>query len=154
MWVLMAAVTEHWRNLTVFHSTLYHRAWCWIPAAALFGAGLVLYKLSGSGFSTAQLGGLPELLPGHRQQRLVTTGIRGQRPPSRLSGASLRNAGLEHRHWARGLLGADGIRDRHRSSNDQNGRQRTGEPFRRGIPSVSNEGTRGSAEDNAIIRLS
>ena len=78
MWVLMAAVTEHWRNLTVFHSTLYHRAWCRIPAAALFGAGLVLYKLSGSGFSTAQLSGLPELLPGHRQQRLVTTGIRGR----------------------------------------------------------------------------
>ena len=53
MWVLLAAVTEHWRDLTFFHSTLYHRAWCWIPAAALFGAGLVLYKLSGIGFSPA-----------------------------------------------------------------------------------------------------
>ncbi|MFZ0145912.1 MAG: isoprenylcysteine carboxylmethyltransferase family protein [Candidatus Sulfotelmatobacter sp.] len=77
MWVLLAAVTEPWRDLTFFHSTLYHRACCWIPAAALFGAGLVLYKLSGIGFSPAQLGGLPEVLPGHRQQRLVTTGIRG-----------------------------------------------------------------------------
>lgn len=71
MWVLLSAVTEHWRNLT-----LYHRAWCWIPAAALFGTGLALYKLSGNGFSPAQLGGLPEVLPNHRQQRLVTTGIR------------------------------------------------------------------------------
>ncbi len=78
MWVPMAAATEPWRNLTVFHSTLYHRAWCWIPAAALFGAGLVLYKLSGIGFSPAQLGGLPEVLPGHCQQRLVTTGIRSR----------------------------------------------------------------------------
>ncbi|MFZ0138166.1 MAG: isoprenylcysteine carboxylmethyltransferase family protein [Candidatus Sulfotelmatobacter sp.] len=77
MWVLLAAVTEPWRDLTFFHSTLYHRACCWIPAAALFGAGLVLYKLSGIGFSPAQLGGLPEVPPGHRQQRLVTTGIRG-----------------------------------------------------------------------------
>ena len=71
MWVLLAALTEHWRDLT-----LYHRAWCWIPAAALFSSGLVLYKLSGSGFSSAQLGGLPEVLRGHREQRLVTTGIR------------------------------------------------------------------------------
>ena len=38
----------------------------------------MLYKLSGSGFSPAQLGGLPEVLPGHRQQRLVTTGIRAR----------------------------------------------------------------------------
>jgi protein-S-isoprenylcysteine O-methyltransferase Ste14 len=72
MWLLLAAVTEHWRNLR-----LYHRAWCWIPAAALFGAGLVLYKLSGIGFSPAQLGGLPEVLP-DRQQSLVTTGIRAR----------------------------------------------------------------------------
>jgi protein-S-isoprenylcysteine O-methyltransferase Ste14 len=71
MWLLLAAVTAHWRNLTV-----YHRWWCWIPASVLFGAGLTLYKLSGAAFSPAQLGGLPEVLPGHRQQRLVTTGIR------------------------------------------------------------------------------
>jgi protein-S-isoprenylcysteine O-methyltransferase Ste14 len=73
MCLLLAAVTEHWRNLT-----LYHRAWCWIPAAALFSTGLVLYKLSGSGFSPAQLGGLPEVLPDHREQRLVTTGVRAR----------------------------------------------------------------------------
>jgi protein-S-isoprenylcysteine O-methyltransferase Ste14 len=72
MWLLLAAVTEHWRYLT-----LYHRSWCWTPAATLFGAGLVLYKLSGIGFSPAQLGGLPEVLP-DRQQSLVTTGIRAR----------------------------------------------------------------------------
>jgi protein-S-isoprenylcysteine O-methyltransferase Ste14 len=71
MWLLLAAVTAHWRGLTV-----YHRWWCWIPASVLFGAGLTLYRLSGTAFSPAQLGGLPEVLPDHRQQRLVTTGIR------------------------------------------------------------------------------
>jgi len=71
MWLLLAAVTAHWRDLTI-----YHRWWCWIPAVALFCAGLSLYRLSGSGFSPAQLGGMPEVLPDHRQQRLVTTGIR------------------------------------------------------------------------------
>ncbi|MGA8212579.1 MAG: isoprenylcysteine carboxylmethyltransferase family protein [Candidatus Sulfotelmatobacter sp.] len=71
MWLLLAAVTAHWRDLT-----LYYRWWCWIPAVALFCTGLSLYQLSGSGFSPAQLGGMPEVLPDHRQQRLVTTGIR------------------------------------------------------------------------------
>jgi protein-S-isoprenylcysteine O-methyltransferase Ste14 len=70
MWLLLAAITAHWRNLT-----LYHRWWCWIPASVFFGTGLALYRLSSTGFSQAQLGGLPEILPGHRQ-RLVTTGIR------------------------------------------------------------------------------
>ena len=73
MWLALAAVTAHWRDLV-----LYHRWWCWIPASVLFGAGLALYKLSATGFSQAQLGGLPEILPGHRQQRLVTTGIRAR----------------------------------------------------------------------------
>jgi protein-S-isoprenylcysteine O-methyltransferase Ste14 len=73
MWLLLAVATGHWRNLT-----LYHRAWCWTPAAALFSFGLALYKLSGSGFSPAQLAGLPEVLPDRRQQRLVTTGIRAR----------------------------------------------------------------------------
>ena len=73
MWPLLAAVTAHWRELTV-----YRRWWCWIPAAALFGAGLMLYRLSGSGFSPGQLGGLPEVLPDHRHQGLITTGIRAR----------------------------------------------------------------------------
>jgi protein-S-isoprenylcysteine O-methyltransferase Ste14 len=39
---------------------------------------VILYKLAGSGFSLAQLGGLPEVLPNHSQQRLATTGIRAR----------------------------------------------------------------------------
>jgi protein-S-isoprenylcysteine O-methyltransferase Ste14 len=73
MWLLLAAVTAPWRNVTV-----YHRWWCWIPAAALFCAGLALYRLSSIGFSQVQLSGLPEVLPGHREQHLVTSGIRAR----------------------------------------------------------------------------
>jgi protein-S-isoprenylcysteine O-methyltransferase Ste14 len=73
MWVLLAAITSPWRNVVA-----YHGWWRWIPAAGLFCAGLLLYKLSGSGFSSTQLGGLPEVLPDHREQRLVTTGIRAR----------------------------------------------------------------------------
>jgi uncharacterized membrane protein len=36
----------------------------------------MLYKLSHHQFTLAQLGGLSEILPGHREQRLATTGIR------------------------------------------------------------------------------
>jgi protein-S-isoprenylcysteine O-methyltransferase Ste14 len=72
MWLILAAATAHWRNLTI-----YDRGWCWIPAAALLAAGLVLYKFSGRGFSPAQLGGLPEVLSDHHQQ-LATTGIRAR----------------------------------------------------------------------------
>jgi len=50
----------------------------WFPATALFCAGLILYRLSHSNFSLAQLGGLPEVLPDHTHQRLVTTGIRAR----------------------------------------------------------------------------
>jgi protein-S-isoprenylcysteine O-methyltransferase Ste14 len=73
MWALLAAITAPWRSVVV-----YHRWWCWIPAVGLFCGGLSLYKLSGSGFSRAQLGGLPEILPNHREQRLATTGIRSR----------------------------------------------------------------------------
>src|SRR5579863_4703950 len=68
MWALVAAITSPWRNVP-----FYERIW--IPAAALFSAGIILYKLSGARFSPAQLRGLPELRPNHQQQ-LVTTGIR------------------------------------------------------------------------------
>jgi protein-S-isoprenylcysteine O-methyltransferase Ste14 len=37
---------------------------------------VILYKLAHSEFTLRQLGGLPEILRGHSQQRLVTTGIR------------------------------------------------------------------------------
>jgi protein-S-isoprenylcysteine O-methyltransferase Ste14 len=72
MWAAMAAVTASWRRVL-----LYEESWVWIPAAAMFCAGLLLYKLSQHHFTLAQLGGLPEVLCGRDQQRLVTTGIRG-----------------------------------------------------------------------------
>jgi protein-S-isoprenylcysteine O-methyltransferase Ste14 len=72
-WVVAAAVTAPWRN-----EILYRNNWTWIPAFVLFCLGVILYKLAGSGFSLAQLGGLPEVLPNHSQQRLATTGIRAR----------------------------------------------------------------------------
>jgi protein-S-isoprenylcysteine O-methyltransferase Ste14 len=50
----------------------------WIPAALLFTAGLILYKLSHHNFTLIQLGGLPEILPNHAQQTLATGGIRAR----------------------------------------------------------------------------
>ena len=44
---------------------------------ALFVAGLSLYMLASNKFTPAQLGGVPEVQRGRRDQRLVTTGIRG-----------------------------------------------------------------------------
>jgi protein-S-isoprenylcysteine O-methyltransferase Ste14 len=71
MWVICGLVTSPWR-----HVQLYRASWSWIPAAIIFAAGLWIYKNSGAGFSIRQLGGLPEILEGHHEQRLVTSGIR------------------------------------------------------------------------------
>ena len=72
MWIILAAITFPWRHLA-----LYHDNRTLIPAALLLFAGISLYRLSGTNFTLAQLGGLPELLHGHNQQ-LVTTGIRAR----------------------------------------------------------------------------
>jgi protein-S-isoprenylcysteine O-methyltransferase Ste14 len=69
----MAAITAPWRAVLI-----YENGWTWIPAALLFCAGLILYKLSHSHFSIEQLIGLPEIVRGHSQQHLVTTGIRAR----------------------------------------------------------------------------
>jgi len=50
--------------------------WAWIPAAFLFAVGLWIYRRSATDFGAGQLGGLPEVMLGHREQRLVTSGIR------------------------------------------------------------------------------
>ncbi|HWY20676.1 MAG TPA: isoprenylcysteine carboxylmethyltransferase family protein [Candidatus Acidoferrum sp.] len=71
MWALVATITAPWRSIL-----LYKNGWTWIPAGVLFCAGMVLYKFSHSRFTLAQLGGLPEVLRGHTDQRLITTGIR------------------------------------------------------------------------------
>jgi protein-S-isoprenylcysteine O-methyltransferase Ste14 len=70
-WIVTGALTARWRAVT-----LYSTAWNWIPAAVLFATGLMLYRLSKAGFKPAQLYGLPEVVGGHHEQRLVTTGIR------------------------------------------------------------------------------
>jgi protein-S-isoprenylcysteine O-methyltransferase Ste14 len=73
MWLVLALITAPWRDLPLYQTT-----WTWIPAGFLLAAGLWIYRCSGAGFSAAQLGGLPELLPGHPEQQLVTTGIRAR----------------------------------------------------------------------------
>ena len=73
MWFMVGAVTAHWRSVTVYSSSL-----SWIPAAFLFLAGVYLYRQAGAHFSLAQLGGLPEVRSNHCDDRLVTSGIRGQ----------------------------------------------------------------------------
>ena len=73
MWAIAAAITAPWHR-----SQLYETKFAWIPAAALFLAGLCLYKESGVNFSPKQLMGLPELRPNHAETRLVTTGIRSR----------------------------------------------------------------------------
>lgn len=44
----------------------------------LFAIGILIYTRVGPHFSWAQLGGLPEVRTGHRDDRLITTGIRGR----------------------------------------------------------------------------
>ena len=78
MWVIVGALTRPWRKVA-----LYSAWWTWIPAALLFAAGVFLYSSSlysrvGEHFSWAQLGGLPEVLPHHQDDRLITTGIRSR----------------------------------------------------------------------------
>jgi protein-S-isoprenylcysteine O-methyltransferase Ste14 len=71
MWVVIACITAPWRGVL-----FYENEWTWIPAAALFCAGVILYKLAHSGFSLTQLGGLPEIRHDQIEQRLATKGIR------------------------------------------------------------------------------
>lgn len=73
MWLLCGLATAPWRQLR-----LYRTDWGWIPAAGFLVAGLWLYRRSGAGFSLGQLGGLPEILEGHPEQRLVISGIRSR----------------------------------------------------------------------------
>jgi protein-S-isoprenylcysteine O-methyltransferase Ste14 len=71
MWVVVAPVTRPWRDLL-----LYRADWLWGVSALLFVCGLYVYSQSGKNFSAKQLGGLPEVHGGNRDQQLVTDGIR------------------------------------------------------------------------------
>jgi len=73
MWVVAALVTRPWRS-----SLLYRADWAWIIASLLFACGLHIYSQSSKNFSARQLGGLPEVHAGNREQRLVTDGIRSR----------------------------------------------------------------------------
>jgi len=73
MWIILGWFTSRWR-----HAALYTTPWAWIPAIVLFSTGLWIYSQSAKQFSTAQLGGLPEVLGNHHEQQLVTSGIRSR----------------------------------------------------------------------------
>ena len=73
MWIAVALITLPWR-----HIKFYNTPWSWMPAILLFASGFWLYSKSFKGFSARQLGGIPEVLAGSQEQRLVTTGIRGR----------------------------------------------------------------------------
>ncbi|HTW56914.1 MAG TPA: isoprenylcysteine carboxylmethyltransferase family protein [Terriglobales bacterium] len=73
MWMGVGAVTGPWRGVT-----LYSTWWSWLPAVLLFAVGFFLYWRAGAHFSWAQLGGLPEVRAGRRDDRLVTDGIRAR----------------------------------------------------------------------------
>lgn len=73
MWAGFAALTGPWRNLA-----FYCTAWTLVPGLLLFAAGIFVYTRSGNRFTLAQLGGLPEVRVNHRDDRLVTTGIRSR----------------------------------------------------------------------------
>ena len=73
MWIAVALVTLPWRDVL-----LYRAYWTRGAAALLFAFGLYVYSQSGKNFSAKQLGGLPEIHGGNRDQQLVTDGIRAR----------------------------------------------------------------------------
>jgi protein-S-isoprenylcysteine O-methyltransferase Ste14 len=73
MWIIVAAITFRWRNIV-----LYTTHWQWIATVILFALGFWIYSRSGKQFSARQLGGLPEVINHHREQRLVISGIRAR----------------------------------------------------------------------------
>ncbi len=73
MWIGIGALTGPWRTVR-----LYNTLWTLIPSLPLFVLGIYLYLKAGAHFSWAQLGGLPELRRDHRDDRLITTGIRSR----------------------------------------------------------------------------
>jgi protein-S-isoprenylcysteine O-methyltransferase Ste14 len=73
MWASIVVLTRPWRDVL-----LYRAEWTWGVAIVLFVCGLYVYSQSGQNFSAKQLGGLPEVHGGNRDQQLVTDGIRSR----------------------------------------------------------------------------
>jgi protein-S-isoprenylcysteine O-methyltransferase Ste14 len=71
MWIGLGSLTGPWR-----HVAIYSANWVWVPGGLLLALGIWIYSRAGAHFSWAKLGGLPEVLPRHREQHLVTSGIR------------------------------------------------------------------------------
>ena len=152
MWAVVALVTRPWRGIL-----LYRSDWGWIAAALLFASGLYVYSQSGKNFSAKQLGGLPEVHGGNREQRLVTDGIRSRvRHPVYLAHLCEMLA-WSARHRTRGVLGADRVRHGHGSGDDPDGGCGVGEEVWRLVSSVSQLRARSSATSvraaPAIIRF-
>jgi len=70
MWLVMGVITAPWRR-----AALYTNPITWIPAILLFATGLWIYRQSGKQFSSAKLGGVPEIRADYGEQNLITTGI-------------------------------------------------------------------------------
>jgi hypothetical protein len=102
------------------HVRIYATAWTWLPAVALFAVGIFLYSQSGAHFSS----------------------------PSRVSGAFVRNAGVEPRHGAGGLLESDRFCRHHGSCDDSHGGGGIGEAIWDRVQSLPARGS-GSAAENA-----
>jgi protein-S-isoprenylcysteine O-methyltransferase Ste14 len=73
IWIVLGLLTAPWRRVVLYSTPL-----AWIPGVLLLATGLWIYLQSGKQFSPAQLSGLPELLPCHPEQHLVTWGIRAR----------------------------------------------------------------------------
>ena len=128
MWAIAALASWPWR-----HVLLYSSLWAWAPAALLFATGLYLYAKSGKGFSAKQLGGVPEIHGGDGEAATGDGWYPRARAASGVPGASVRDAGVEHRDWACRVLGADGIRDRDGRDDDSDGGCGVGEEVRRRV---------------------
>ena len=74
-WIVVALLTRPWQSIALYRADW---TWAWGVAALLFACGLYIYSQSGKSFSAKQLGGLPEVHGGNRDQRLVTDGIRAR----------------------------------------------------------------------------
>jgi len=71
LWIVIALVAAPWRRLQIYGTGI-----TWLPAAALFIAGIWIYRRAGSGFTWSQLSGLPEIRQSSQQRHLATAGIR------------------------------------------------------------------------------
>ena len=73
LWVVMAAITWHWRLVA-----LYSTGWTWLAGVPLILGGLIVYRGAKENFSVDQVLGRSELEPASHEQRLHSSGIRAR----------------------------------------------------------------------------